>query len=352
MKFQTKEVETKAKELERKLSATSTEEGFIEFTEDDCVNMAPIVLEIEALKKEKNAVILAHSYLTPAIQKTVADFTGDSYGLSLEAKHTNANLIIFAAVDFMAETAKIVNPEKTVIAPNPNGGCSLADSIKGEEVERLRQMHPDHSFICYINTTAAVKAACDLTVTSSNVYAIAEIIENDKIFFLPDRLMAENIRTHLREKGIKKEVLTTDGSCYVHEEYKGEGIELIRKRFPNVHVLAHPECTPEVTSRADYVGSTSQMLKHVADSTHKDFFVLTECGLVDRLKAEYSAKNFVGSCQLCKYMKSNTLNDILRVLRDPTQGQIDLDRKLADKAKHAIEEMFRYSDLAKEKGLL
>lgn len=352
MEFSRREIDDKAHELHASLGSVTTVNGLCAFTVERCQALAPMVLEIEALKRERNAIVLAHTYLSPEVQKTVADFAGDSYGLSLEAQRTDAELIVFAAVDFMAETAKLLNPDKTVLAPNPEGGCSLADSITGPEVRRLREQHPDHTFLCYINTTADVKAACDVTVTSSNLYGIVEVIDNDKIFFLPDRLMAMNIKAHLAERGIDKQVEFTSGTCYVHEEYAGEGIPMVRQNFPGVKVLAHPECKPEVIERADYVGSTGQMLKYVEGSDDGQFLVLTECGLVDKLRSAHPRKEFVGSCQLCKYMKANALEQVLAVLRDPTQRRVEIDPATADDARRCIEAMFRYTDKARAAGLL
>ena len=352
MQFSPPEIDAKAKALHDSLGMMTTANGLCAFTMERCQALAPMVLEIEALKRERNAIVLAHTYLSPEVQKTVADFAGDSYGLSLEAQRTDAEVIVFAAVDFMAETAKLLNPEKTVLAPNKEGGCTLADSITGAEVRKLREQHPEHTFICYINTTADVKAACDVAVTSSNVYGIVEAIDNDKLFFLPDRLMAMNIKAHLAERGVEKELLFTSGSCYVHEEYAGEGIPMVRENFPGVEVLAHPECKPEVISKADYVGSTGQMLNHVERSAADHFLVLTECGLVDKLRDSHPDKEFVGSCQLCKYMKANSLADVLAVLRDPTQRQVTLDPAVVDGAKACIEAMFSYTDKARAAGLI
>jgi quinolinate synthase len=352
MEFSPSQIDDKAKLLHGSLGSMTTANGLCAFTEERCRTLAPMVLEIEALKRERNAIVLAHTYLSPEVQKTVADFAGDSYGLSLEAQRTDAELIVFAAVDFMAETAKLLNPQKTVLAPNPEGGCSLADSITGAEVRRLREQYPEHTFLCYINTTADVKAACDVTVTSSNVYGIVEVIENDKIFFLPDRLMAMNIKAHLAQRGISKQLEFTDGSCYVHEEYAGEGIPMVRQNFPGVQVLAHPECKPEVIQRADYVGSTGQMLNYVDASSERHFLVLTECGLVDKLRGAHPEKEFVGSCQLCKYMKANSLEQVLAALRDPTQRRVEIDPATADDARRCIEAMFSYTDKARAAGLI
>lgn len=315
------------------------------FTRERCEDLLPVIRRIEELKREKNAVVLAHNYVAPEILYGVADHTGDSYGLSKTALRSNADVIVFAAVRFMAETAKILNPGKTVLNPNPNGGCSLADGIAEADVRRLRAEYPDHAFVCYINTTAAVKALCDVCVTSSNVYRIFERIENDKIYFLPDRLMGQNAIRHLQSKGIRKDVRVYDGVCYVHAEYQPESVDFIRKHNPGVEVLVHPECQPAVVGKADYTGSTTGMLEHVRRSDSRAFFLLTECGLTGILQSEFPGKQFVGSCTMCRYMKSNSLGDILRVLEDPRPEDIvDLPAETRQQALRCIERMFDYAD--------
>jgi len=193
-----------AEKLYEKLKAIHVGNPICQFTKENCELLLPAIERIEKLKHEKNAIILAHNYVAPQIFYSVADYTGDSYGLSKKAKESDADVIVFAAVRFMAETAKILNPKKIVLDPNPNGGCSLADGITNTDVINLRQQFPDHTFVCYINTTASVKAECDVCVTSSNVYKIIEKIPNDKIYFLPDKLMGENVIQNLKTKGVKK----------------------------------------------------------------------------------------------------------------------------------------------------
>ncbi|NIQ01433.1 MAG: quinolinate synthase NadA, partial [Nitrospinaceae bacterium] len=193
-----------AEALYEKLKDIQVGSPFCRFTPEVCRDLLPVIQRIEELKREKNAVLLAHNYVAPQILYSVADHTGDSFGLSKTARDSEADVIVFAAVRFMAETAKILNPDKTVLDPNPDGGCSLADGITGSDVRRLRRRFPDHTFVCYINTTAEVKAECDVCVTSSNVYTILEKIENDRIYFLPDRLMGENLINHLKSRGVTK----------------------------------------------------------------------------------------------------------------------------------------------------
>jgi quinolinate synthase len=275
----------------------------------------------------------------------VADFSGDSYGLSKDAANTQADTIVFAAVRFMGETAKILNPEKTVLIPGSETGCSLADSVTAADVIRLRETHPEHAFVCYINTSAEVKAECDVCVTSSNVYDIVERLPQDKILFLPDKLMGENLRTEMQARGVDKEITLYDGVCYVHEQYHPAMIESMRVKFPGVKVISHPECAPGILSASDYVGSTSQMMNYVEKSREEKFLMLTECGLSSRLQVEFPEKQFVGSCTLCRYMKSNTLEGILRVLIKPTvEDEIRLEPDLIARAKSCIDEMFRYAE--------
>ena len=220
-----------AEQLYEKLKDIQVGNPVCQFTQENCEMLLPAIKKIEDLKREKNAIILVHNYVAPQIYYSVADYTGDSYGLSKNAKESDADVIVFSAVRFMAETAKILNPAKTVLDPNPNGGCSLADGITGKDVIQLRKEFPDYTFVCYINTTADVKAECDVCVTSSNVYAIIERIPNEKIYFLPDRLMGENVIAHLKSQGVKKYIQLWNGTCYVHEEYQPESIDQVRRNF-------------------------------------------------------------------------------------------------------------------------
>jgi quinolinate synthase len=334
-----------AEGLYEKLKDIQVGNPICRFTEENCQLLIPTIRRIEELKRKKNAIILAHNYVAPQILYGVADHTGDSFGLSKTAKESQADVIVFASVRFMVETAKILNPEKTVLDPNPNGGCSLADAITAHDVRRLRAEFPDHTFVCYINTTAGVKAECDVCVTSSNVYKIIERIDNDKIYFLPDRLMGENVVNFLRAKGVHKQIEVFDGTCYVHEEYQPESVDQVRQNFPGTEVLVHPECAPAVVGKADYVGSTSGMLDHVRESKGDSFFLLTECGLTGILQSEFPAKKFVGSCTTCKYMKANSLEDILNVLENPRpENTIELASDVQQKALQCLDRMFEYAE--------
>jgi quinolinate synthase len=276
----------------------------------------------------------------------VADFVGDSYGLSKDAAGTQADIIVFAAVRFMAETAKILNPTKRVFVPGSDPACSLADSITGEQVRALKKQYPEHTFVCYINTTAEVKAECDVCVTSSNVVDICAKIPNDRIVFVPDRLMGQNVKNLLAERGIHKEIiLYPQGACHVHERFDAGIVKLFAERVPGLQVIAHPECEPEIIAQSHFVGSTTQILSQVKKyQSPQSLLVLTECGLVTSLVAEFPEHRFIGACQMCQYMKSNSLPGIRRVLEelDP-KDEVFLDADLMRRAKRCIDAMFEYS---------
>jgi quinolinate synthase len=247
----------------------------------------------------------------------------------------------------MAETAKILSPDKRVIDPNPNGACSLADSITDADVIRLRKQFPDHTFVCYVNTTAKVKAACDVCVTSSNVYRILERLETDKIYFLPDKLMGENARAWLEKRGIKKEIQIYPGTCYVHEQIEPEQIDLVRSQHEGTIVIAHPECKPEVIAKADLVGSTTDMQRYVKEQKHlnRPFLLLSECGVASRVTAEIPGVRLVGGCNLCRYMRSNSLSAIEQALANPKKEQlIEIDPETREKALKTLERMFHYAE--------
>ncbi len=308
---------------------------------DTCREIAPLTLEINHLKQEKNAVILTHSYVEPEIVYGVSDFKGDSYFLADQAKRAGADMIVFAGVVFMAETAKILSPQATVLVPDRDSGCTLADSINGEDVRNLKDLYPDAAVVCYINCTAEVKAESDVCVTSSNVYNIIAGLPQKQIVFVPDRLMADNIRKELTKRGVDKEIISSDGTCVVHEEFTAAQIAEARKTFPGLKIVAHPECTAEVAGLADFLGSTGEMMNYVKSTDAPYYLMLTECGLVSRLAVEDPAKNFIGGCRLCPYMKMNTLIKIRDALANPQPHQvITLDPELSKRAAKCIERMF------------
>lgn len=308
---------------------------------ETCRDIAPLTLEINRLKQEQGAVILAHSYVEPEIIYGVADYSGDSYMLSMNAKEANANKIVFAGVVFMAETAKILSPEAEVLAPDRNSGCSLADSLSGPQLRELKAAYPDAGVVCYINSTAEVKAECDVCVTSSNVYKIVEAMPQKRILFVPDRLMADNIRVEMKKRGIEKEIISSDGTCIVHDQFDPDLIAQSRQNFPGLKVVSHPECTRDITSKSDYVGSTGGMMEYVKQTEAPYFMMLTECGLVERIEVESPEKRFISGCKLCPYMKMNSLEKIRDCLVEPLDDQrIELDEDLRLKALRSIDRMF------------
>jgi len=328
--YSEEEVKKEAERLYEKLKK-------VKFTEDECVSLAPLTLEINKLKKEKNAVILAHSYQTPDIIYGVADFVGDSLELSKKAASTKAKTIVFAGVKFMAETAKILSPKKTVLLPSLEAGCSLSESITAEDVKALKKKHPDVPVVCYVNTSAEVKAECDACCTSANALQVVESFKEDKIIFLPDELMAKNIQNQTNKK-----IISWNGLCVVHKEFNAQQIKEVKKKYPGVKILVHTECSPNVVKLADFAGGTSGMIKYAETHADKSFMMVTECGLTDRMKVELMQKDFVGSCELCPYMKKNTLELILQALRKPEKEQvIELDEKVIRKAKKAIDYMMK-----------
>lgn len=322
------ELETEAERIFINLSKTG-------WSLDDCRIFAPLTLEINALKKEKNAIILAHSYQTPDIMYGVADFVGDSFGLSQIAAKHSAKMIIFCSVYFMGETAKILSPEKEVLVPS-RAGCSLADSITAKNVRTLKMKHPDAPVVTYINTSADVKAESDICVTSSNVLQIIEALPEKKVIFIPDQYMADYIRRHT-----SKEIISWDGVCVVHETFTADSIRAVRDQYPGVNILVHPECTASVIDEADYVGSTTAMLDYVKKSPGQTFMIVSECGLADRIKAEQPEKHVVGTCSLCPYMKSIQLKDVLTALKNPRDEQVvNIPQKTLTRAKKSLDRMF------------
>jgi quinolinate synthase len=335
-----------AEELYNKLRSVQNGTVLCQYSMENCERLVSLINEINELKKEKNVAILAHSYVAPEIVFGVADYSGDSYQLSKNAMETSVQTIIFAAVEFMGETAKILNPDKRVLIPGTNTRCSLADSITGEQVRKLKEQYSEHTFVCYINTTAEVKAFCDVCVTSSNVITIVSNIPNNKIVFLPDKLMGENLKNELEKNGIKKELILHTGACYVHEQYDPDLVKYFRMQNEGLRVVSHPECHPEVAMLSDFVGSTGQMLDYIRKLPEEHpILLLTECGLNARLQSELPNRRFIGSCNLCKYMKSNSLENILQTLKEPENAkEIKLNPSALADAKRCIDRMFTYAE--------
>ncbi|MBF0521902.1 MAG: quinolinate synthase NadA [Candidatus Omnitrophica bacterium] len=332
-----------AEQLYARLKNIKVGGSFCQFSLKKCQELVPLINEINRLKAEKNAVILVHTYVSPEIVYGVGDYIGDSYGLSKNAMETDAKTIVFVAVRFMGETAKILNPEKEVLIPSDYNGCDLADCIDAAKVRELRKQFPNHTFVCYINTSCEVKAECDVCVTSANVVKIIERIPNNNIYFLPDNLMGQNLIESMKKLGVKKNIEIFSGSCCVHRDYHVDDVLRIRTEYPDAKIVSHPECRPEVCKESDFVGSTSQMFKYIRESLSEQFMMITECGLSSRLNVEFPDKKIVGSCTLCPFMKSNTLADILRVLKNPTdKDRVIIDPELLKRAKKSLDKMFEY----------
>lgn len=298
---------------------------------------APLIAEINRLKREKNAVILGHNYMTPEIFHCVSDFVGDSLALAREAARTDAAVIVQAGVHFMAETSKILSPEKTVLIPDARAGCSLAASITGADVRLLRQKHPGLPVVTYVNTSADVKAESDICCTSGNAVKVVEIIAKefgvDTVIMIPDQYLARNVAA---KTGVK--VITWAGACEVHERFTAQEIRNYRKQHPGVTVLAHPECPPEVVAEADFAGSTAAMIGYVGQHHPARVVMITECSMSDNVAVEYPDVEFVRPCNLCPHMKRITLEGILHSLQTMTV-EVLVDPVISARAKIAIDRM-------------
>jgi len=298
---------------------------------------APLVAAINDLKREKNAVILAHNYMTPEIYNCVGDFAGDSLQLAKEAAATDAEIIVQAGVHFMAETSKILCMDKTVLIPDLRAGCSLAASINGADVRLLKQKYPGVPVVTYVNTTADVKAETDICCTSSNAVEVVEYAArewgSDMVLFLPDQYLAKNVAAMTDVK-----IITWAGACEVHERFTAEDIREIREGNPGVIVLAHPECPPDVLAEADFAGSTSSMSNYVKENQPGNVVLITECSMSDNVALENPDVNFVRPCNLCPHMKRITLPAILRALRT-MEHEVTIEPAIADRARRAIQRM-------------
>jgi len=285
------------------------------------------------LKKERNAIILAHNYQTPEIFHGVADIRGDSLALAREAATAEADVIVLAGVHFMAETAKLLNPASTVLIPDVRAGCSLAESITAEDVRLLRQKYPGVPVVTYVNTSAAVKAESDICCTSGNAKKIIESLGVDEVIMLPDEYLAQNVakETHVK-------IIAWKGHCEVHERFSAADIELYRQQNPGVVVLAHPECPPEVVAASDFAGSTARMIEWVEQKKPARVVLLTECSMSDNVAASNPATEFVRPCQLCPHMKRITLKNIRHALETMTTEVIIPDA-IAAPARRAVERM-------------
>jgi len=309
--------------------------------EGDIPRVAALTLEINRRKKERGAVICAHVYQTPDIILGIGDLVGDSYKLADDCRKSPAKTIIFCGVHFMAETAKILNPEKKVYVPSANAGCSLSEAITADDVKKLKAEHPGPPVITYINTSAEVKAESDCIVTSANAEKILRRMyeKHEKVIFLPDRFMGANLAKALG-KTPGKDIILWNGSCVVHEKFDPGLIKVYRQRYPGLAVLAHAECPTELIREVDFMGGTGDMMRYVESTNAAAYLLVTECGFGELARLKFPAKNFIAMCRLCPYMKSITLDSVLALLQDPAAQEVTVPPAVAARAKKAIEKMF------------
>ncbi len=305
-----------------------------------CAELAKTIHRIQGLKRERNAVVLAHNYQRPEIFE-VADFIGDSLELARQATTVTADVIVFCGVHFMAETAKILNPEKTVLLPDMRAGCSLADSVTADELverrEQLRQLYPDLQVVAYVNTTAEVKAVVDACCTSANAVKIVNALPAQHILFVPDEHLGDYV-----QRETTKTVISWNGNCYVHHQITPESIQAVKEALPNVRVLVHPECRADVIALADAVLSTSGMVNYAKKSEAEEFLIVTECGLSDRLLVEVPEKKFYKACKLCQFMKMITLEGTERSL-ERMEYEVQLEEEVRAGAERSLRRMLELS---------
>jgi quinolinate synthase len=310
------------------------------YTLEACATYTDWIREIKALKQERNAVVLAHNYQRPEIFE-VADFIGDSLELARAAKKVSSDVIVFCGVHFMAETAKVVNPERTVLLPDMRAGCSLAESITAEALAdrkaELRKVYPDLQVVCYVNTTADVKAECDVCCTSANALQVIEGLDSQHVLFVPDENLARYVQSQT-----SKTIVAWEGNCYVHHQITPAHILSVRQNLPQVKILVHPECREDVIQLADAVLSTSAMMRYAKSSPAQEFLIVTECGLSDRLLLEVPEKKFYKSCKLCAFMKMITLDGVLDSLRK-LRYEIELPEEVRVGAERSLNRMLELS---------
>ena len=301
--------------------------------EIEWVTYAPYIYKINKLKKEKNAVVLAHNYQTPEIYHGISDFSADSLALAVEASKTKADIIIMCGVHFMAETAKLMSPNKKVLLPDMEAGCSLSSSITGEDVRNLKKKYPGVPVVSYVNTSADVKAETDICCTSANAIKIVNSLGVKKVIFLPDDYLAKYVASQT-----DVEIISWKGTCEVHEQFNDEEINEIRKNNPGIKIIAHPECPPDVINASDFTGSTSGMIKYVKDKQPEKVMMVTECSMSDNVQIDNPNVKFIRPCNLCPHMKKITLPKILDCLENET-NEIIMDDVILDKARKSVERM-------------
>ncbi len=308
-----------------------------QYDEEYWATIAPYIFEINRLKKEKNAVILAHNYMTPDIFHGVADIVGDSLALAREAAKTDADIIVQCGVHFMAETSKILCMDKKVLIPDLKAGCSLAESITAADVRLLREKYPGVPIVTYVNTSAEVKAESDICCTSGNAIKIVNGLDSDEVLMIPDKYLAQYTQGHTSKK-----ILTWEGSCEVHERFTADDIHQFRARYEGVVVIAHPECPPEVLAEADFTGSTQQMIEYVEGKKPDRVVLITECSMSDNIAAVHPEMELVRPCQMCPHMKRITLPKILEALKTE-QPEVVIDPELAKRALIPVNNMLEMS---------
>jgi quinolinate synthase len=294
---------------------------------------APSIMAINTLKKQRNAVILAHNYQTPEIYHCVADFVGDSLQLAREATKVDAEVIVQAGVHFMAETAKVLNPDKTVLIPDLRAGCSLASSITADDIRLLRERFPGVPVVTYVNTSAEVKAESDICCTSSNAVQVVESLGAKRVIMLPDEYLAKYVASQTKVK-----IIAWKGHCEVHERFTADELNAVRASDPSIQIIAHPECPPDVIAASDFTGSTAHMIDYVRQRKPKRVVMVTECSMADNVAAELPEVEFVRPCNLCPHMKRITLPKIVDSLVNMTE-EVVIDPAIAAKARRAVERM-------------
>lgn len=295
--------------------------------------MIELVME---LKKQRNAVILVHNYQRPEMFR-IADYIGDSLGLSVKAAETDADVILFCGVRFMAETAKVLSPDKTVLLPNLDAGCSLADMATVERLKKVKKEYPDAAVVSYVNTTADVKAISDICCTSANAVEVVNSVPQKRVIFLPDKNLGRYVQQHT-----DKEIILWDGYCFVHDKLDADTLMDFKQRHPDAKVIAHPECKDELLKLSDHVCGTGGMAKFAKSDGSQNFIVVTECGMTDKLRQDVPGKNFLSFCNICPYMKSTTMPLVVRSLVQNT-NKITLPQEVMANAKKAIDRMMAVS---------
>ncbi len=295
--------------------------------------LAPYIFEINKIKKENNFVILAHNYQTPDIFYGIADVVGDSLGLAIKGSKVKERNILMCGVHFMAETAKIMSPEKKVYLPDMQAGCSLAESITAEDIRKLKKKYPNVPVVTYVNTSADVKSETDICCTSANAVKVVESLGVDEVIFLPDEYLAKYVSLNTNVK-----IISWKGKCEVHEKFSKKDILEIKSRYKDLEVVSHPECPPDVIAASDFTGSTGSMINHVKNTKAKNIFLVTECSMSDNVQIENPSINFIKPCNLCPHMKKIELPKILDCLKN-YKNEIKIDQEIAKNAKKAISRM-------------